>query len=414
MSWEDRQQGLAYTSPKGKRFTPDFEDLEQSFDKKTERTDYAAADVTLVRDFGHTARTFPLAVYFSGPDCDKDAAAFLNGIRERGFGRLEHPLEGLFYVVPTGTVSRRDDLATAANVVALEIEFQETNDIATAPAARAVTAASAVAVAVESAQEKIAAEAAGDMVGSGVTATASLAAEAEKNTKDMLSKLTAAIQGQEVKVRTGLLARVAALENNISYLAETPAALASTILLSAQSIITAPERIWDRLSGTYGALAGLLAATVGYSADGADAVAVYSARRTQAAAYILGAAEAVAAEPWERREDAVAAAVTLQAATGAYLRWTEQAAAALDTPNANGSDSDIQEAAALAAGGVVARSFDLTLEYRRTLDRARAVVDLVAEVYQDLGRVDDFITSNNLTGSEILELPRGRQIVYYL
>ena len=50
------------------------------------------------------------------------------------------------------------------------------------------------------------------------------------------------------------------------------------------------------------------------------------------------------------------------------------------------------------------------------LDRARTIIDLSAELY---GRVDDrtlnfMIDSNRLTGSEILELPRGRSILYYV
>ena len=55
------------------------------------------------------------------------------------------------------------------------------------------------------------------------------------------------------------------------------------------------------------------------------------------------------------------------------------------------------------------------LRRRVVLDRNRTIIDLAAELY---GSVDDqldfLINSNNLTGSEILELPRGREIVYYV
>ena len=50
-----------------------------------------------------------------------------------------------------------------------------------------------------------------------------------------------------------------------------------------------------------------------------------------------------------------------------------------------------------------------------TLDRARTIIDLCGELY---GSVDDnldfAINSNGLTGSEILELPRGFDFVYYV
>ena len=75
----------------------------------------------------------------------------------------------------------------------------------------------------------------------------------------------------------------------------------------------------------------------------------------------------------------------------------------------------LQEAAALTAGFLVFISFSLKQERRLVLDRARTVIDLAAELY---GSVDDpldfFIASNRLSGSEILELPIGREVVYYV
>jgi len=49
------------------------------------------------------------------------------------------------------------------------------------------------------------------------------------------------------------------------------------------------------------------------------------------------------------------------------------------------------------------------------LSRDRTIIDLVGELY---GNIDDeldfFINSNNLSGNEILELPKGKEIVYYV
>jgi hypothetical protein len=59
-------------------------------------------------------------------------------------------------------------------------------------------------------------------------------------------------------------------------------------------------------------------------------------------------------------------------------------------------------------------SFSLRQEFMITLQRPRTVIDLCAELY---GSVDDyldfFITSNNLTGDDIMELQRGKEIKYY-
>ena len=70
-------------------------------------------------------------------------------------------------------------------------------------------------------------------------------------------------------------------------------------------------------------------------------------------------------------------------------------------------------AVALEAGRLVRESFNLRLERSFTLTRPRSLVDLVAEL---TGSVDSefntFILNNNLTGSEILEIPAGRTVRY--
>lgn len=74
----------------------------------------------------------------------------------------------------------------------------------------------------------------------------------------------------------------------------------------------------------------------------------------------------------------------------------------------------MQRATSLAAGYLVAQSFILAEERTIVLGRARTVIDLAGELY---GVVDDkldfLISTNDLSGDEIVELPIGRAIVYY-
>jgi hypothetical protein len=95
--------------------------------------------------------------------------------------------------------------------------------------------------------------------------------------------------------------------------------------------------------------------------------------------------------------------------------WRDQNFQSLGGVDTGGSYQKLQEAVALTAGFLVEISFSLKQERRIVLDRNRTIVDLAAELY---GSVDDqldfLINSNDLSGSEILELPRGREIVYYV
>lgn len=75
----------------------------------------------------------------------------------------------------------------------------------------------------------------------------------------------------------------------------------------------------------------------------------------------------------------------------------------------------LQQSAALAEGFLVELSFTLAQERRIILGRPRSIIDLVGELY---GSVDDqldfFITTNQLSGDEIIELPAGFEAVFYV
>lgn len=74
----------------------------------------------------------------------------------------------------------------------------------------------------------------------------------------------------------------------------------------------------------------------------------------------------------------------------------------------------LQNSVALGAGFLVKSSFTLIEEQRIILVRARNFVELVAELYGELdNRFDFFISTNQLSGDEIIELPIGREVVYY-
>lgn len=75
----------------------------------------------------------------------------------------------------------------------------------------------------------------------------------------------------------------------------------------------------------------------------------------------------------------------------------------------------LQESVALSTGFLVALSFTLVQERRFFLKRSRNYVELVAELYGTVDdRLDFFINTNGLSGDEMIELPAGREIVYYV
>src|SRR6185369_4076910 len=103
-----------------------YDDLSSEVDKRTAAFEFPGVDGAYIQDNGHGERRYPLRCLFSGPECDTEASAVESLLLERGTGRLDHPLYGRVDVVPFGTITRRDDLVSAANQAVVEVVFWST------------------------------------------------------------------------------------------------------------------------------------------------------------------------------------------------------------------------------------------------------------------------------------------------
>lgn len=75
----------------------------------------------------------------------------------------------------------------------------------------------------------------------------------------------------------------------------------------------------------------------------------------------------------------------------------------------------LQNAGALATGYLVEYSFSLIQERRLVLGRARTIIDLAGQLYGSVDdKLDTMIDINGLSGDEIVEVPAGREITYYV
>jgi prophage DNA circulation protein len=406
MAWNDRIREAAYTSPSGTRIRFDYENVNKSVDKKTTAFEFPDADGTYVQDLGHTGRRYPLRIFFWGDEYDTRSDAFEAALLERGTGVLEHPVYGVINVVPFGTITRRDDLKTAANQAILDVAFWETvgliypstqND----PASEVLTAVSDYNVAaseefatvtdLDSAVEKATFE-------GGYTALLDQAAGGLSSIADT-----------QDDVRTQFNAVLDSINQGIDVLIADPLSLAFQTAILLQAPARAQTSITARLSA-YSDLSDSIIASVG-AMDSNE----FHAKDLYASTYLTGAIVSVINNTFDTKSDALAAAEATLAQLEAVTDWRDDSFAELSEIDTGAAYQQLQNAAALAAGFLVEISFSLKQERSVVLDRARTIIDLTAELY---GSVDDkldfLIDSNNLSGSEILELPEGREIVYYI
>lgn len=415
MNWQTRIREAALTSPGGTRLTFDFENVSEEFEKKTTAFDFPDADGTFVQDLGHTGRRYPLRVIFWGNDYDLEATAFMDLLRERGTFKLEHPEYGAVDVVPFGKIKRRDDLKTAANQAILEVTFWETIGLLF-PAAQ-TDPGSAVLAAVDEYNAAVSAE---------FEAVISLGSATERVTfkNEYLALLDVAQSGLQGiadvqdDVRAQFNAIVDSINQGIDILVSDPLTLAFQTTQAIQSPARAFAAIGARLTA-YRDLANAIISGDGAVVSGgtldSKASNKFHTNDLYASTYVTGSVVSVVNTQFVTKTDALLSAEIILDQLSDVTDWRDDNFEALGEIDTGGSYQQLQEAVALAAGFLVEISFSLKQERSIVLDRSRTIIDLAAELY---GSVDDqldfLIKTNNLSGSEILELPKGREVVYYV
>lgn len=431
MSWEDRIVEAAYTGPDGVRLTFMWQSVSRETPLRNTPFDFAWVFNSYVQQNGSGSRVYPIRAIFSGENCDLEATTFERACFKTGIGRLEHPMYGTFQVLPVGAVKRDDDPTAEANQSIVEVTFWTTTD-AVYPSANG-----------NPRNEIVAALAAFNAAGaqqfstSTTLGTVAQKANAAASARALVGRVSGSLDtivSATSTVEAAYRDAQRAILDGMDLLIEDPLALATQLaeLVEIPSKALAP--ISARLDA-YIALAAALFASPQGSPSTSLASGVVLPRRNVtiandfqiaavlASSAVAGSISSVLATTFTTRPQAIAAAESVLAQLDAVTAWRDLAFEALGDAAALNDNARIdtgesyqalREAACLTAGYLVEVSFSLVPERRIVLDRPRTIVDLAAQLYGQVDeRLDFLIETNDLSGSDILELPAGREIVYY-
>jgi prophage DNA circulation protein len=374
---------------------------------KTTAFDFPDADGTYIQGNGHTGLRVPMRIFFWGDDYDLAANAFLEILLERGVFKLEHPIYGVIDVLPFGEVARRDDLKTAGNQAIFQVSFWQTTGLVY-PTVQG-DPGSAVLTAVQEYNAALAAE-----FQEGIELNSSVDEATLKNRYNaLLGNMQGGLQAiadTQANVMQQFDTVIASINQGIDVLVGDPLTLAFQTTIALQAPARARTSILARLDAYRNLAAGIIGGAAPANKN------EFLTNDLYAASYVTGSVVSTVNNDFFSKSEALSAADELLSQLADVIVWRDQNYQDLELIDTGASYQQLQEAVAIAAGFLVDISFSLKQERSIILDRDRALQDIVAELY---GNVDDatidfFITSNELTGSEIIELPRGRKIVYYV
>jgi hypothetical protein len=412
MPWTDRLIEAAYTSPSGTRRPFSYEDVTVTIEKKTTAFEFPDADGTYIQDQGVSGRRIPLQCILYGTDYDQAANEFMDLLSERGVGRLEHPVYGVRDVVPFGPIKRSDRLKSGSNQAVITVTFWETIGVVYPttqgdPASQVITAVDEYNV---SASEAFDAQTSLEST----VEKASLKGSYQLLLDSVAGGLESIAKTQE-DVESQFNAVKDSINNSIDVLIGEPLTLAfqSVILMQApsraQTSITARLDAYENLLDI---ITDQAAADPGLNSEASNK---FHSDDLFSSTYITGSVLSVVNNLFITKSEALSAADAILTQLDELIVWREANFASLGEIDTGEAYQQLSEAVSLAAGFLVEISFSLKQERILVLDRNRTLIDLVAELYGATdSEYDFFINSNNLSGSEILELQAGREILYYV
>lgn len=416
--WRSRLRPGAYTSPSDTRLEYLYEDVRREGTKRGSVFQFPGVNGAYVQQKGFGPRQYPLRCFFSGPQHDLIADQFEAGLYEDGHGKLEHPLYGTFEVVPLGVIARRDDLARAANQSVVEVTFLA--GLLDVYPAETVGAEDEILKNLGDFDAVAAQEFANRIEAQSSVARATMKGTVRGFLRDVSAALqTVSQHTSDVRAEFDSFFRL--VNEGIDVLVGQPVLLAQQLSNLVQAPARALSGIQSRLEGYANLLDSIFTSPAGRLSTSVSPLS-RSVRRGNdfqiaqllSMQAVAGTVRSAAVHEFATKPEALAAAVDALDRFDEMVAWRESGLAELGAIDEGGAYQTLHEAVARTAGSLVEASFSLVPERRIVLDRPRTIVDLAAELYGSVDdRLDLLITSNNLTGSEILELPRGRTIAYY-
>ena len=419
MPWQDRVREAAYTSPLGGRVTFSYEDVGREYEKRATAFEFPGVSGAYVQPNGVGPRKYPLRCYFWGDDHDLEASRFEELLLDEGTGRLEHPFYGALDVVPFGTISRRDDLKSAANQFVVEVTFYTTIG-AIYPSGNKSPASE-----IRGALEAFTVAAAEQFAGTSDLRSAVSRENVKSTVRKLLRVVSAALEPLAegtASDRAELADGINAIHYGIDVLVGQPLQLAQQVVNLELAPARAAVGIASRLEGYALLVNRILTSAAGASVANASSLARLRERAVNdlavadlfALSAVAGMVQAALETTFTTKPEALSAIEAVRAQFDAVVSWRDARFVTLGEVDPGGAHDALGEAVARMAGYLIAASFQLLPERRIVLDRPRTIIDLAAELYGSVDdRLDFLIDTNALTGSEILELPRGRTIVYY-
>ncbi|MDC7125782.1 MAG: DNA circularization N-terminal domain-containing protein [Spirochaetales bacterium] len=415
----DRLREMKYISNSGNEFTLQFEGLTRTGGKKAPISEYPGQNQGGVQDLGNVTPTFPVNCFITGANYDKTADSFWQALHETGIGRLIHPRWGNVNVLPIPN-TQTEQFVNGAGRAVFDITFIRADNKSFEYPQVSTDFASTVTSKVDDAAETIA-----DSVPEEVSAVGVLATLTEKvsSSVDEIEDGFDTITDMTDDVKESISEKVLAITSEIDDLVTSPVDL----LISITELVRLPATIStdiinkiDSYTKIYeNVIDGLISAVELYAGEtDSDGNSIAEATGQIAVATVtavaIAAAESTTAGDINTRDDAAEVVESLTELAESIQASIEELESAGDFSASYDLSLTLELTISAAVSGLIDEALNLPAERTITLERAVPPTVLYYELFGNLDDLDDWMTYNNFCDNEILLIPRGREVRWYV
>jgi prophage DNA circulation protein len=412
--WFTNLKDAQFKSPSGAVIPFLYEDLALDVEKKTSIFQTSRGNGVFVQDNGYNGNVYPMTVFFTGDDHEKQGQAFLAALLESGPGVLTHPFDGDITVVCGGSIRRDDRFVTAANQTSFTITFYETTGLQ-------IGGSGGFDQVVES-FEANAAAGFEDALNVSDVANEETFKNGFTRALDKISEGLTRAQNSVGVLSDALEEGTASINNSIDILVGQPLTLARQTQLLIKQPAQARDAIRAKLDA-YKNLAGDIFG-VGVKKNKYDNAEnnKFHGNNLLAGAMVSACAQQAINADYTLKKDYISVAELLAELWAQYQAWLDAAYQEIEdteqvsneTTVQDSGYSDLQQIISTAIGNLIAESFEARTEIEYITTGERTPVELCFELYGNTDELDLFYESNDFSGDEHTIIPQGRTVVYYV
>jgi len=409
MAFDADIRDAIYYSPSGVSFVLQFNALDRSGGKKAAVHEFPQQNEPDIQDLGNSAERYPMAVYFTGENAQKNGDALWNALSEKGNGVLSHPRWGDIEVLPVSWAQTEDKVEglgrVSFSIDFIKVALREPFPITTISIIEAVSAINDVTI--TSAQN---------------VSVETIALESAKDKRIISKEITRQIENSKsiflkiIEVTEEIKSEFERLYKNILSKADFLVGDAFIMFSTLREFVYVCQKASGKTIAKISSYREWAQMVIAFPAT-TYAQAVFLAQSLYVA--LSGIIDASTTGEIKTRNEAVQIANELENSAKLIFNAIENLEKNVLEFHANfDALNSLKDSLGKAKISVLDRVFSLKAEQKITLATSRTPLDLIAEFYGDEIKnldetLDEFIELNELISDEIILIPAGREVIYY-